>query len=65
MLRPPNLAWDLEQALAGADTRCEVLDSIDDILTRTTEFCRAGDHVIIMSNGGFGGIHQRLLDALQ
>jgi len=65
VLRPPNLGWDLEQALAGAGTRCEVLDRIDDILTRATAYCRAGDHVLIMSNGGFGGIHQRLLDALQ
>ncbi len=65
ILRPPNLAWDLEQALAGADTRCEVLDRIDDIITRVAGFARSGDHVIIMSNGGFGGIHQKLLDALQ
>jgi UDP-N-acetylmuramate: L-alanyl-gamma-D-glutamyl-meso-diaminopimelate ligase len=64
ILRPPNLKWDLDQALAGAGTRCEILDRVDDIISRVAGFCRAGDHVVIMSNGGFGGIHQRLLEAL-
>lgn len=65
ILRPPNLSWDLEHALAGADSRCEVVDRVDDIIARVAGVSRAGDHVLIMSNGGFGGIQQRLLEALQ
>ena len=64
ILRPPNLSWDLDQALAGSGTPCEVMNSIDEIITRLLGFCRAGDHILIMSNGGFGDLHQRLLKAL-
>ncbi len=64
ILRPPNLAWDLDGALAGSDTPCEIMDTVDGIIARLLTLCRAGDHVVIMSNGGFGGIHQRLLSAL-
>ncbi len=42
-----------------------VLYSVDAIVDRVAAETRAGDQVLVMSNGGFGGIHQKLLDALQ
>jgi UDP-N-acetylmuramate: L-alanyl-gamma-D-glutamyl-meso-diaminopimelate ligase len=37
---------------------------VDELVAMVTEAARPGDHVLCMSNGGFGGIHQKLLDAL-
>jgi len=41
-----------------------VHDRTEDIVRRVAAEARSGDHLLVMSNGGFEGIHQRLLDAL-
>lgn len=64
ILRPPGLSWDLDRALAASRTPCAIMDRVEDIVTQLVRDCRAGDHVLIMSNGGFEGIHARLLEAL-
>jgi len=43
----------------------EVCDSVDAIVAGVVQTVRSGDHVLVMSNGGFGGIHQKLLDSLR
>ena len=43
----------------------EIADSVDAIVDSCRDAARAGDHVLVMSNAAFGGIHQRLLDALR
>jgi UDP-N-acetylmuramate: L-alanyl-gamma-D-glutamyl-meso-diaminopimelate ligase len=58
------LGWDLAAALAPLGERAFVHTSIDGLILAITQAARAGDHVVIMSNGGFGGIHGRLLKAL-
>ncbi|GIX30951.1 MAG: UDP-N-acetylmuramate--L-alanyl-gamma-D-glutamyl-meso-2,6-diaminoheptandioate ligase [Porticoccaceae bacterium] len=60
--RPPGLAWDLE-ALAESG-RTQVLDDLDALVAATVAAARGGAHVVVMSNGGFGGFHRRLLAAL-
>jgi len=65
LFRPPDLAWDLQAVAGNMDPAAAVTDDIDDLLARLVSELRCGDHVVIMSNGGFGGIHERLLDALQ
>jgi len=42
-----------------------VCDAIDPLVARVVAAARPGDHILCMSNGGFGGIHQKLLDALE
>jgi UDP-N-acetylmuramate: L-alanyl-gamma-D-glutamyl-meso-diaminopimelate ligase len=42
-----------------------VADSIDKLVSRVVAAAKPGDHILCMSNGGFGGIHQKLLDALK
>ena len=42
-----------------------VSDKLDERVTRSVAAARPGDHVLCMSNGGFGGIHEKLLTALQ
>lgn len=59
-----GLAWDAAQALAPLGERAVVADSIDTLVQRVLSRARAGDQLLCMSNGGFGGIHQKLLDAL-
>ena len=60
-----NLGWDAKQALAPISAKTEVHDDLNQLVTAITLAAKAGDHVLVMSNGGFGGIHQKLLDALK
>ncbi len=59
-----NLSWNPAQALAPMGDRAVLAASVDELVERIVAVARAGDHVLCMSNGGFGGIHQKLLDAL-
>jgi UDP-N-acetylmuramate: L-alanyl-gamma-D-glutamyl-meso-diaminopimelate ligase len=45
--------------------RAQVGDNLDTLLAQVQAATRPGDHLLCMSNGGFGGIHARLLEALQ
>lgn len=62
---PSDLGWDAAAVLAGLDERPAVHDAIEPIVTQVIADSRPGDQILVMSNGGFGGIHQRLLDALR
>jgi UDP-N-acetylmuramate: L-alanyl-gamma-D-glutamyl-meso-diaminopimelate ligase len=59
-----GLGWDARALFAplGERARCE--DELDSLLARIAGEARAGDHVLVMSNGGFGGIHEKLLARL-
>ncbi|MGE5864359.1 MAG: UDP-N-acetylmuramate:L-alanyl-gamma-D-glutamyl-meso-diaminopimelate ligase [Rhizobacter sp.] len=58
-----NLGWDAREALAPMGDKAIVGDSIDALVQAVREAARPGDHVLCMSNGGFGGIHAKLLQA--
>jgi UDP-N-acetylmuramate: L-alanyl-gamma-D-glutamyl-meso-diaminopimelate ligase len=60
-----QLGWDAREALAPMGGRAQVAETIDALLVQVLAAARPGDHILCMSNGGFGGIHARLLDALQ
>ena len=51
--------------VVGASERAQVADSIDELVTQVTASAKPGDHIVCMSNGSFGGIHLKLLQALQ
>jgi len=59
-----GLGWDAAEALRPLGPRAVVAASIDELVARIVAVARPGDHVLCMSNGGFGGVHVRLLDAL-
>ncbi len=59
-----GLGWNAEEALAPMGKLAVVADSIDKLVDRVVAAARPGDHVLCMSNGGFGGIHAKLLTAL-
>ncbi len=60
-----GLGWDAAAALAPMGARAQVGASIDEVMAQVLAQVRPGDHLLCMSNGGFGGIHTRLLQALQ
>ncbi|MEN9375068.1 MAG: hypothetical protein RL710_225, partial [Pseudomonadota bacterium] len=60
-----GLGWDAREALATMGERAHVADNIDALVSLVKANARAGDHIICMSNGSFGGIHQKLLESLQ
>jgi UDP-N-acetylmuramate: L-alanyl-gamma-D-glutamyl-meso-diaminopimelate ligase len=59
-----GLGWDARSlfALLGARARCE--EDLEPLVAAVVAEARAGDHVLVMSNGGFGGIHDKLLARL-
>jgi UDP-N-acetylmuramate: L-alanyl-gamma-D-glutamyl-meso-diaminopimelate ligase len=59
-----NLGWDAAEALVPLGAKARVFDDLDQLVSQLVADTRPGDHVLMMSNGGFGGIHARLLDAL-
>lgn len=60
---PKGLTWGLVDAIGNAENQL-VLDSIDGIIQHIKDHAKAGDAIIIMSNGGFEGIHGKIVDAL-
>ena len=64
LYEPPDLGWNLADVAAAAQPQTDVLPSIDALVSAVVAEARPGDHIIIMSNGGFGGIHGKLLAAL-
>ncbi len=61
---PDSLEWDAAGVLAGLGRRLHVCGSTQEIVDSVVATAGDGDQVLVMSNGGFEGIHQRLLDAL-
>ncbi|MDQ3195033.1 MAG: UDP-N-acetylmuramate:L-alanyl-gamma-D-glutamyl-meso-diaminopimelate ligase [Pseudomonadota bacterium] len=60
-----NLGWDVQGALAPLGSKLRLHGDLAELVVAIVAAARAGDHVLIMSNGGFGGIHEKLLTALQ
>lgn len=61
---PQDLGWDAAAVFAALGERAAVLGSVEAIVARVAAECAPGDRVLVMSNGGFGGIHRKLLAAL-
>ena len=59
-----NLGWDAAAALAPLGDKAQAFDDLDALVAAVTAVARSGDHVLVMSNGGFGGVHEKLLTAL-
>jgi UDP-N-acetylmuramate: L-alanyl-gamma-D-glutamyl-meso-diaminopimelate ligase len=59
-----NLGWDVAAALAPLGDKALVYHDLTKLVAAVAAEARAGDHVLVMSNGGFGGIHEKLLARL-
>ncbi|MGJ7488976.1 UDP-N-acetylmuramate:L-alanyl-gamma-D-glutamyl-meso-diaminopimelate ligase [Variovorax sp. ZT4R33] len=60
-----GLGWDVTASLAPMGDRARVVDAIEPLVAQVAAAARAGDHIVCMSNGGFGGVHDKLLAALR
>jgi UDP-N-acetylmuramate: L-alanyl-gamma-D-glutamyl-meso-diaminopimelate ligase len=58
------LGWNLAEALAPLGDKAAAFDDLGELVQAIVAATQPGDQVLVMSNGGFGGVHQRLLDAL-
>ncbi len=61
----PNLSWDLRKMAETAPTIIEIKTDSQQIIDYLVHNCQSGDQIVIMSNGGFDNIHQRLVQAMQ
>ncbi len=60
-----GLGWDVATALAPMGDKVQVIDQLDTLAAQVTRAVRGGDHIVCMSNGGFGGMPARLLESIQ
>jgi UDP-N-acetylmuramate: L-alanyl-gamma-D-glutamyl-meso-diaminopimelate ligase len=58
------LGWSLADALQPLGAKAVAFDALDQLVQAITQAAQPGDHILVMSNGGFGGVHQKILDAL-
>jgi UDP-N-acetylmuramate: L-alanyl-gamma-D-glutamyl-meso-diaminopimelate ligase len=65
LFAPPDLGWDAGAVARQLGPQADTEPTIDALLARLTRELKAGDQVLIMSNGGFGGLHRQLLEALK
>jgi UDP-N-acetylmuramate: L-alanyl-gamma-D-glutamyl-meso-diaminopimelate ligase len=65
LFEPENSGWSLADVAAGCGSKAQVSTDIAALVTLITDAAVQGDSIVIMSNGGFGGIHDKLLDALK
>jgi UDP-N-acetylmuramate: L-alanyl-gamma-D-glutamyl-meso-diaminopimelate ligase len=64
-LNAPDLGWDLPAALAPLGARAHFAEDVDALARALAGEARPGDHILVMSNGGFGGLHGKVLAALR
>lgn len=58
------LGWDLGEALAPLGNKGQAFNDLTALVASIAKSAQAGDQILVMSNGGFGGVHQKILDAL-
>ena len=64
LLQPSGLGWSLDAVFAKSEVQAFIADNTADLVARVASEAQAGDSILVMSNGFFDGIHQKLLDAL-
>jgi UDP-N-acetylmuramate: L-alanyl-gamma-D-glutamyl-meso-diaminopimelate ligase len=60
-----NLGWDAADALSTIKDKASVYEDLNVMVAAIAEAAKPGDYVLVMSNGGFGGVHQKILDAIK
>ncbi len=60
-----NLGWDATAALKPIANKAKTFDDLAALVQAIANAAKPHDHILVMSNGGFGGVHQKILDALK
>ena len=63
--QPESSEWSLAESLKSFTQATALYDNVDKLVEHLVKQAASGDHIVIMSNSGFGGIHQKLLTHLQ
>jgi UDP-N-acetylmuramate: L-alanyl-gamma-D-glutamyl-meso-diaminopimelate ligase len=61
----PEVRWNVREAMQPLGPLAAVHDDLGELTAVLTAEARAGDHLVLMSNGSFGGLHEKLLGALR
>ncbi|MFZ1387556.1 MAG: UDP-N-acetylmuramate:L-alanyl-gamma-D-glutamyl-meso-diaminopimelate ligase [Thiolinea sp.] len=64
LYQPAGLNWDLAAVLDGLGAKGQLQQDVDQLAAKVASAAQTGDHILIMSNGGFGGIHDKVLAEL-
>ena len=64
LFEPAGMNWSLNEIAEHSETPAYCYHDVESIVQKVAAISQPGDHVLVMSNGSFEGIHQRLLDAL-
>ena len=64
-LQPDELAWSVDEVAQQCTSPAYVSNNIDDLVEKICAAAKPGSHILVMSNGGFGGIHNKLLATLK
>jgi UDP-N-acetylmuramate: L-alanyl-gamma-D-glutamyl-meso-diaminopimelate ligase len=62
---PPDLGWDIGEVASALGSRARSASGVGELAAQLAKSLRPGDNVLIMSNGGFGGLHGKLIAALE
>ena len=65
VLTPSTATWDFRASFQQSPVPLKLADNIDHLVQLVLNSAKAGDHILIMSNGGFGGFHEKLMSALK
>jgi UDP-N-acetylmuramate: L-alanyl-gamma-D-glutamyl-meso-diaminopimelate ligase len=61
----PNVNWDVAGTFSALGSRASVIRDVDALVAAVMSEVQRGDHIVVMSNGGFGGFHEKLIDRLE
>ncbi|PTP98132.1 UDP-N-acetylmuramate:L-alanyl-gamma-D-glutamyl-meso-diaminopimelate ligase [Vibrio sp. ZF 223] len=64
LFQPENIGWSVQDVADACHQPAHVSGDMDAFVAKIVSEAQAGDQILVMSNGGFGGIHQKLLDGL-
>ncbi|RDH81645.1 MAG: UDP-N-acetylmuramate:L-alanyl-gamma-D-glutamyl-meso-diaminopimelate ligase [endosymbiont of Galathealinum brachiosum] len=64
LFQPADVDWDMQSVVDEVSGSAKLMRSIDDVVDLLAEQTQPGDHILVMSNGAFGGIHHKILEKL-
>jgi UDP-N-acetylmuramate: L-alanyl-gamma-D-glutamyl-meso-diaminopimelate ligase len=59
-----NVDWNIKEALKPIESKSQVFMDLEHLIAAIVKEAKRGDQILVMSNGGFGGIHQKILNQL-
>jgi UDP-N-acetylmuramate: L-alanyl-gamma-D-glutamyl-meso-diaminopimelate ligase len=63
--QPANVEWAMDEVVNKSPVPAKLLRNLDDLIHYAISLCEKNTHIVIMSNGGFSGVHQKLIEQLQ